>query len=919
MKDLLPFLILGVTTGSVYGMAGVGLVVTYKTSGVFNFAFGALGTTAAYLFYILNVKHGLSWPYAALISVIGLGLVLGYLSEIFARHLATKALAVRIVATIGIVLVVEGFFLVKYGSGFQVFPTYLPQKEFEIGGAFVSVSQIIVTAIALVLTIGLYVFFRSARTGVAMRAVVDDPDLVDLAGTNPRTVRRLAWIIGSMFALLSGILLAQSVDLDPVVLTALVAQAYAAAALGAFSSLPLTYVGGLAIGIAASVLTKYVPGSEYLAGLPASLPFIVLFVVLLVMPKRRLATRLQSIPLRSSSWSAPLRIYAFWGVIVIAGLAIAPQVVGGLHVDEWTVFLATIIMFLSLGLLVKTSGQISLCQAGFGAIGAVAFSQFSAGQHFPWLIALIFAGLIAVPVGAVIAIPAIRLSGLYLALATFGFGLLLENMFYNTNIMFGTTGLGVPMPRPDLSWLSSLGLNTDKGFYYVVLFFTVLISAGVVAITRTRLGRLLRAVGDSPTALSIGGTSVQTTQVLVFCISAFLAAISGAFVGMGLRQVDPTSFDPTLSLTYLALIILAVGGAPWYAIVQAAGIVLIPDYISSGNTTYYLEIVFGVFAILLAFNPPVREVPRWVVATSDAIARLLGYRPAAVDLADLDVQVPVEEVTRASGAGLAVEDLRVQFGGLVAVDGLRLAAPVGKITGLIGPNGAGKTTTFDAICGLNSPARGNITLHDKNISGASPPVRAAAGLGRTFQQMRLYDSLTVLENVRLGREAALAGRSPVSQIVGGRAQRRQINAAGLEALRLCGIETLADQPASGLSTGQRRLVELARCLAGPFDVLLLDEPSSGLDGSETALFGDLLQRVVRERGVGILLVEHDMSLVMRICDHITVLDFGKPIFEGSSAQVAASPVVRAAYLGSEGDTAVLGDVQGDGDLKAATS
>lgn len=904
MKDLLPFIILGLTSGSVYGMAGVGLVVTYKTSGVFNFAFGAIGTLAGYIFYSLNVTHGMPWPYAALISVVGVGLVLGYLSEIFARKLATKALAVRIVATLGIVLIIEGYFLLQYGTGARTFPTFLPTKSFEFWGAFVSVSQIITVSVAVVLTLALYVFFRKARTGVAMRAVVDDPDLLDLAGTGPHRVRRLAWIVGTMFALLSGILLAQSVNLDPVVLTALVAQAYAAAALGSFSSLPITYVGGLAIGVAASILTKYVPNNAYLVGLPPSLPFIVLFVVLVVMPKRRLATRLQSIPLHSASWSAPMRVHLFFGVIVLAGLAIVPQVVG-LHVIEWTTFLAVAIIFLSLGLLVKTSGQISLCHAGFAAIGAAAFSKFALSAGIPWIPALLLAGLIAVPIGAIIAIPAIRLSGLYLALATFGFGLLVQNMFYNTDIMFGTTGIGLTMPRPHLSWLST---DSDTGFYYVVLFILLLVVIAVVAITKTRLGRLLRAVGDSPTALSTGGTSVHTTQVLVFCISAFLAAIAGALLGCALTQVDPSSFDPSLSLIYLALIMLAIGGPPWYALMQSAGIMLIPAYITSGNTTYYLQMIFGAFAVLMAFNPAVRHVPRWVQATAGVIAKMLGYRPkppvgvAVIETPEVGVAASLgEAVPRPSGSGLSVDALRVQFGGLIAVDGLHLDAPIGKITGLIGPNGAGKTTTFDAICGLNSPARGTITVHGKDLSHSSSAARAAAGVGRTFQQMQLYDSMTVFENVCLGREAAYAGRSPVSQVFEGSAQRRQIEAAAAEAIQMCGIEDLAQRSASGLSTGQRRLVELARCLAGPFDLLLLDEPSSGLDKAETERFASLLQKVVRERGIGILLVEHDMSLVMKICDRITVLDFGKLIFGGTPTEVAHSSVVRAAYLGSESE------------------
>ncbi|WP_300610315.1 branched-chain amino acid ABC transporter permease/ATP-binding protein [Trebonia sp.] len=894
MSVILPYIILGLTSGSVYGMAGVGLVVTYKTSGVFNFAFGAVGTLAAYVFYILNVEHGVPWPVAGLAAVVLLGFVLGVGFEILARELARQALAIRIVATIGLVLFIQGIFEVFYGNDSLTFPTFLPSTSYEIFGAYVTLNQIIVTVIGLAATLGLYVFFRTARLGIAMRAVVDDPNLLDIAGTKPRTVRRWAWIIGSVFALMSGILLAQDVTLDPVVMTGLVAQAFAAAAIGAFSSLPLTYAGGLAIGVAASVLTKYVPSEGILASLPANLPFLVLFVILLVLPRRRLSTRMQSIPLPSPSWRAPLRVQLLFGAVVLAGLLLVPRF-AGVNIGQWTAVSATTVLFLSLGLLVKTSGQVSLATAGFAAIGAAAFSKLTVTAGVPWLLALLIAGLIAVPVGAVIATPAIRLSGLYLALATFGFGTLLADMFYNTSWMFGASGQGATMPAPYLSWLA---VGSDTGYYYVTLAITVVLTIAVLLILNGRLGRLLRALGDSPRALSMGGTSVITTQILVFCVCAFLAAIAGALFGVSINVVDGTSFTPTQSLLYLALVLLAVGGAPWYALVQAMFVILIPAYVQGTNVDYYLQILFGVFAISLAFQPAERHAPQWFVDYCEALGRLLGskrkreVRPSDEEMGVIRTPVP------AQSAGLQVRGLRVQFGGLVALDGLALQAPAGKITGLIGPNGAGKTTAFDAICGLNSPGSGQVELHGRSITGSSPPTRARFGLGRTFQQMQLYDSLTVLENVSLGREAACAGWNPLRHLFSVGREKTQTRAAAWAAMQACEITHLAQNSVGGLSTGQRRLVEFARCLAGPFTMLLLDEPSSGLDGNETRMFGEVLRNAVRDRGVGVLLVEHDMSLVMSVCERVYVLDFGKLVFEGSPSEVAASPLVRAAYLGS---------------------
>ncbi len=252
-----------------------------------------------------------------------------------------------------------------------------------------------------------------------------------------------------------------------------------------------------------------------------------------------------------------------------------------------------------------------------------------------------------------------------------------------------------------------------------------------------------------------------------------------------------------------------------------------------------------------------------------------------------------------AGPGLAVDGLTVRYGGAVAVDGLTLDAPLGRLTGLIGPNGAGKTTTFNACSGLLRPAEGRVRLFGVDVTNVPAPARARRGLGRTFQRMELFDSLTVRQNVRLGREAAMAGRNPIRQLVSRADERETIASAVTEALSLCGLEARAGRQAGSLSTGQRRLVELARALAGDFRFLLLDEPSSGLDRAETVVFGQILRRVVDGRGTGVLLVEHDMDLVMRVCDHIFVLDFGQLLFEGTPDAVRDSDVVRAAYLGSE--------------------
>jgi len=256
-------------------------------------------------------------------------------------------------------------------------------------------------------------------------------------------------------------------------------------------------------------------------------------------------------------------------------------------------------------------------------------------------------------------------------------------------------------------------------------------------------------------------------------------------------------------------------------------------------------------------------------------------------------------IDRQNAPGLDIDKLVIRFGGHVAVNHLTMSAPIGSVTGLIGPNGAGKTTTFNACSGAITPTEGRVRFNGTDLTHAAESRRAHVGIGRTFQRIELFESLSVRENVQLGREARLAGVSPVTQLLPRRGERALVAAAAEKAMAACGITSYADERAGRLSTGQRRLVELARALAGDFRLLLLDEPSSGLDHSESEAFTDLLRNVVAETGVGILIVEHDMSVIAGLCDYTYVLDFGELIFEGVPTDVLSSELVRKAYLGTE--------------------
>jgi branched-subunit amino acid ABC-type transport system permease component len=609
MKDFLPFVLIGLTSGSVYGLAGTGLVLTYKTSGIFNFSHGTVAALMAYAFYDLHDKNDVPWPIALLICLGILCPLAGLFLERIARRLADAPVAMKIVATVGLLVGVQQFIVIRYGAAIIQTDTFLPTKNFRMLGVNVGADQLIVMAIALAGMILLTLFLRSPA-GLRMRAVVDQPDLLALTGTSPVRVRRGAWIIGTFFAGISGILLAPTVGLDGIVLTLLVVQALGGAAIGMFTSIPMTYAGGLIVGVLGSLATKYVATVPWLGGLPSSLPFIILFLVLVAAPPRWLVDftvdrKAKVVEPRH----LPLAVKVGGGLVLAVVLLRLPGLVGT-KLPVYTAGLAYVLIFLSLALLIGTSGQVSLAQLAFAAVGAASSARLATDAGIPWLFAVLLGAFVAVPVGALLAIPAIRRSGLYLALATFGFAVLLERLVFGTDLMFGASSAALAAPRPSFG-------SSDDGYFFVVLAFVVAGIALVTLVHRSRLGRLLRAMADSPTALTTSGTSVTAIKVIVFCVSAFLAGLGGALLGPVTGSASAGNFIAFLSLTLVVMLVVSaffMGGSEILAsILAAAALMVLPSYSGDGAATEWQPVFFGVMAVLVAMGSAGMRAPSWLV------------------------------------------------------------------------------------------------------------------------------------------------------------------------------------------------------------------------------------------------------------------------------------------------------------------
>ncbi len=599
MNDLLPFIVVGVAAGSLYGLAGLGLTLSYKTSGVFNFAHGSIAATAAFAFFSLHRQWGVPWPVALVAAVGVVGVVAGLVVERVSRSVGTGEPALAIVATVGPLLAIQGLIQWRYGIATRQFDPFLRGTAGYAGSVAITWQQVAAIAVAGAAAVALFAFFRFSRLGAQMRAVVDDSDLLDLTGTSPVRVRTVAWVISATFAALSGVLIAPFLGLDAGLLTLLVVQAFGAVAIGRFTSLGGTYLGGIGLGVGASLLTKWVASTPSLGGLPSSLPFLVLFLTLLIWPPPRTVLRQAFRPasaLDRGGRPAPLPVKMAAGVGVVTVLLALPLVVDA-RLPTFINGVIFVMVFASLSLLVRTSGQISLCHATFAALGATSFAHFTSGLGLPWFVALVLAGLAVIPLGVLVAVPAIRLSGLHLALATFGLAILMERVVYPSALMFGAVG-SRRAPRP---WFA----QTDTGFYYVAVALAAAACVIVVLITRTRLGHLLRGLGESPTALLTNGLAVSVTRLVVFAVSAFLAGTAGALFAAASGNVSGRGFGSFDSLLYLVVLTVAGRSLLASSVLAALALAVAPAYLPDGFLQHQ-ALIFGLATVAVVTATGVR-------------------------------------------------------------------------------------------------------------------------------------------------------------------------------------------------------------------------------------------------------------------------------------------------------------------------
>ncbi|MFJ9812167.1 ATP-binding cassette domain-containing protein [Streptomyces sp. NPDC101158] len=899
----------GLAIGSAAALTGIGLIVTYRATGVLNLAHGAIAMICAYVLRQSVVEWGWPLPLGALVTLLVVAPAIGLvLDRAVFRPLALAGAgpARTLVASIGVFVLLVGTAALIWGGDARAdVPVLLGGDDpwAQLGAV-----------VALACLVGAVT--RWTRFGRELRAVVDNRPLAVLSGIPADRVSAAGWAFGSFTAGLTGVLIAPYVRLDPYGMPLLVVEVIAVAVLARMRSLPVAIGAALALGVAQAQLTRLHPegwAGDVVQAAGANLFVLALLVGALVLPG--LGTD-DTLPPPSAAPRVPASLWLVTGVLFLLPLGFA-----GEDLTTAVQIPALAVILLSLVVVSGRGGQIALGQAAYAGLGAL-FTALLAAAGLPELTALLLAVACVAPLGLLTGWPAIRRHGLALALATLAVGVAVSRFVFAQP--YATAGVTLSRPA---------GFDLDRRYYVLELVVLTGCLLLVAALRRGRTGRALAALRDHERGAEAAGVRVAGLKLLVFVLGAALAALGGGLLGMGVRAFDPDAFDPVRGLLWFAAV-LTLGADTLLTPAAAAALLVALD---AGTHAGVAVALIGLLAALTGRVPPlltallakVRPSPApgphrrpsrakhpgpaeggthpgspgaAVIAATPAggpedalppasAARTgapgptqsrarpdeTGATGGARPLTGEPAPPPAAGPGRTGGrAGLnggraqprrpaaaprppALTAHRLTFtypGGLTALDRVDLELRAGAVTAVVGPNGAGKSTLFDCLAGTLRPTTGRVTLGGVDITARPAHTRHRLGIARTFQQLAVFPSLTVEENVRVGARDAAA--EPVEQ-----------------ALRLFGLAgPQRHRAAAGLPTGTLRRVELARALASAPHTLLLDEPAAGLDTDETAALARILAALAAD-GLTVLVVEHDPDLVADIAHTVHTMEGGR--------------------------------------------
>ncbi|TMK22797.1 MAG: ATP-binding cassette domain-containing protein [Actinobacteria bacterium] len=911
----LPPVVLGMIVGLTYGLLAVGLVLVYRTNRVVNFAHGEIGAFGAAFFGLAvvrwHVPYWVAFPFGLALG----GLVGGIAEVAVVRRLRKAPRLMSVVATLAVGAAVVGFARAvnsTAGAGF-LYPEPSGLPTFRIGGLLVTRAYTGMLILGPALVVALIVFLRKSRYGLALRAASASPETARMAGVFASRMSSLAWVLAGALSAFTAIITQPSLGFTgaqsfgpPLLLRAL-----AAAAIGRMTSLPTALVAGVGLGIVEQLLLW----NYSQAGLVDVALFAVIIIALLV--QRARVGREDD---ERGSWASvqvlrpvPDALRDVWlvrhlgtivGAVALAFAAALPLFVSNSSAVTLSGIYALAIVGLSLGIVTGLGGQLSIGQFAIAAVAAVVSFRITAhGGSF--VLAFVYAAIAAGFVSLLLGLPALRSRGLMLTVTTLAFALITPTWLLGQSWMLGS---GVDPRHPVV-----LGTRLDSGrrYYALALVLLVVVLFLVRNVRRGGLGRVLTAVRDNEDNARAFTVAAARVKSQAFVLAGVIAGLGGALYAHSLVRINPASFPTRLSID---LVVMAVIGGLGIATGPLLGalLVLAPPAFVPLDSAGVTATSFGQLLIIMYLPGGIAQI---VEPLRNRLVALLGRR-AGVDVAaayagatptggeriersGIRIRDLAGEPARALPPGealLEATDLVKSYGGVHAVDHVSLVVRAGETVGLIGPNGAGKTTTFELLSGFVRPDAGAVWFDGQDVTPLGPESRARLGLVRSFQDSALFPTLTVTEAVAVAAEGAHPTRF-LSSLTRLSAAERTKRAYARDLVGIMGLHPYRDMQIQELSTGTRRIAEIACLVAARPALLLFDEPSTGIAQRETEALGDVIRQLKDALGVTLVVIEHDMPLIMGISDRIIAMADGHVIASGDPRTVQNDPTVIEAYLG----------------------
>jgi branched-chain amino acid transport system permease protein len=911
MKQILLFILLGLGPGALIAGIALGVVLSYRGAGVINLATGAIAMVSGYAFWALRTDQlGVQMSTGPAL-VVGLAsvAVVGVAVELIAwRPLRTASPLAKLVSSLGVLLIAQAAVVLAFGTTPQNEPGVLPQTPVSLLGAVIPVDRFILTGIVVAAAAALAALYRWSRFGLATRAASENQVAAMLGGLSPNRLSLANTLIASLVAGGLGILAASITELDSETLPLQIVPALAAALLARFTSFGIACAAGIALGIIDSLIQyvsalSWFPTSGGIAvpGVQELVAFVIIIGAMFLrggrLPGRGdlIEQRLPLAPRPRNLLPTALAV----GLVCAVGLVVLPY-------DFREALINTLIgtvMALSLVVLTGFVGQISVVQLTLAGVAGFVISHLAVNFGIGFPLAPIIGTAVAVLLGMITAVSALRVRGVALAVVTLAAAVAIQNFGF-LNPTWGGGQAGSPVPEPHLLGLDLGPRSAFHGldgnlpspvFGWVVLVITLALCVLVGTVRRGNLGRRMLAVRSNERAAAAASINPRNVKLAAFAISALVAGTAGSLYAYNFGSVSADRFDAFTALSLIAFAyaggITLISGAAFAGLISTQA--LFPYALDKwfGLSGTWFLLFGGVILIVTLIQNPEGVAGAFYRRThrrptfSPELGGRAGFAATAPAAGSYSSSPRGESVPPAPSV-LSVAGLSVDFGGVHALTDVDLRVGEGELVGLIGPNGAGKTTFIDAITGFVR-CSGRVELDGRDVGGLAPYERARLGFSRTWQGTDLFDDLDVRENLTV----AVGDHGRVVPLPDGGVDEADTTLAEL------GLEPIAAALPSELSEGQRKLVGLARAVVGAPRLLCLDEPAAGLDMEESRVLGRRLRELC-DRGVSTLLIDHDMGLVLSICDRVVVLEFGTVIADGSPEAVRRDAAVIAAYLGS---------------------